>query len=92
MPHACRCPTLAQSCLTPLAPAAGWQAVHALLQYAERGVDLSRCTVSSDAFGSYPTFDEQGRLVEYKARAITPDSKPSGHIAPCLVERRATLG
>lgn len=29
---------------------------------------LHGCSVSSDAFGSYPTYDEQGQLLQYKVR------------------------
>jgi beta-aspartyl-dipeptidase (metallo-type) len=39
----------------------------ALLDFAKRGLPLSRISVSSDAFGSLPVFDAAGNLVTYEA-------------------------
>jgi beta-aspartyl-dipeptidase (metallo-type) len=49
------------------------RARRALQQYANTGVPLHNVTVSSDAFGSLPTYDTDGRLVKYSvadARAL----------------------
>ncbi|KAJ3090916.1 hypothetical protein HK102_002253 [Quaeritorhiza haematococci] len=37
----------------------------ALTTWKDRGVDLTAVTVSSDGYGSFPKFDEKGRLIEY---------------------------
>lgn len=37
----------------------------ALQQYHQAGVPLHNVTVSSDAFGSLPSYDSDGRLVKY---------------------------
>ncbi len=34
--------------------------------FRERRSDLSSCSVSSDACGSLPVFDDHGKLLEYK--------------------------
>eukprot|EP00164_Ancoracysta_twista_P017140 GFYU01029092.1.p1 GENE.GFYU01029092.1~~GFYU01029092.1.p1 ORF type:complete len:261 (-),score=61.08 GFYU01029092.1:55-837(-) len=39
--------------------------ISALVQWRAAGVDLSRVTVSTDAYGSYPTFNSEGVLVGY---------------------------
>lgn len=39
------------------------------MYYAEDPALLARVSVSSDAFGSWPVFDEHGRLTSYEARA-----------------------
>jgi beta-aspartyl-dipeptidase (metallo-type) len=44
---------------------AGPEAVGTLIGYAGAGVDLSRVSASSNAYGSVPRFDAAGRLVEY---------------------------
>lgn len=41
------------------------RARRALQQYAQAGLPLERITVSSDAFGSLPTYDGAGRLLRY---------------------------
>jgi hypothetical protein len=49
------------------------RARRALQQYYQAGVPLHNVTVSSDAFGSLPTYDSAGRLVKYSvadARAL----------------------
>jgi hypothetical protein len=49
------------------------RARRALQQYYQAGVPLHNVTVSSDAFGSLPTYDSDGRLVKYTvadARAL----------------------
>lgn len=40
-------------------------AVAAILEYQKEGLDLSKVTLSSDAYGSLPVFDTQGQLVSY---------------------------
>lgn len=42
------------------------QARQALKQYQEAGVSLSECSVASDGFGSWPVYDNQGRLLSYE--------------------------
>lgn len=37
----------------------------ALQRYHEKGLPLSHCTVSTDAYGSLPVFDNKGQLVAY---------------------------
>jgi beta-aspartyl-dipeptidase (metallo-type) len=39
--------------------------LEALVRYKNSGVDMSRVTLSSDAFGSFPVFDDKGNLVYY---------------------------
>lgn len=39
--------------------------ISSLLDFKKRGVDLSKLTLSSDSYGSNPTFDSKGRLVGY---------------------------
>ena len=39
------------------------------LYHREEPALLSRVTMSSDAFGSWPVFDDLGRLVEYRVCA-----------------------
>ena len=47
------------------------QAMEAILQYKQEGeLLLERVTVSSDAFGSLPVFDEQGKLVSYQVHML----------------------
>lgn len=41
------------------------RARRALQQYRQDGIPLTNVTVSSDAFGSLPTYDSEGRLVKY---------------------------
>ena len=54
------------------------QARKALAMYhAEDPALLARVSVSSDAFGSWPVFDERGRLTSYEARAPW---QPMGHV------------
>ena len=38
------------------------------MYFAEDPALLARVSVSSDAFGSWPVFDEHGRLTSYEAR------------------------
>ena len=55
--------------------------------YAEDPALLARVSVSSDAFGSWPVFDERGRLTSYEARApLQPaqERSPPGHGIICV--------
>lgn len=47
------------------------QAQQAVKQYQEAGVPLSECSVASDGFGSWPVYDEQGRLLSYEVPSTT---------------------
>lgn len=42
------------------------QAIDAILWYKEQGLSLNRCTVASDGFGSWPVYDQQGKLLSYE--------------------------
>ncbi|CAG9466297.1 unnamed protein product [Pedinophyceae sp. YPF-701] len=46
---------------------AGNATVKALQAYASAGVDLSRVSISTDAYGSLPRFDPSGKLIGYAA-------------------------
>lgn len=61
----------------------------ALRRYRQRGLPLERVTVSTDAYGSLPRFDERGRLVEYGAASPGEGALPCGDLAP---ESRACTG
>ncbi len=47
----------------------------ALQQYHRDNIPLSHVTVSSDAFGSLPSFNEDGQLVKYMVRHNSWESK-----------------
>ena len=51
------------------------------MYYAEDPALLERVSVSSDAFGSWPVFDEHGRLTSYEARA--PQQLPRREQVQC---------
>ena len=44
------------------------QAEQAIMQWRRNHMPLNRCTVSSDAYGSLPVFDDHGKLVSYEVR------------------------
>ena len=46
------------------------QAREAIRSYKEQGLPLSRCTVASDGFGSWPVYDQQGTLLSYEVRTL----------------------
>ena len=49
------------------------------MYYAEDPALLERVSISSDAFGSWPVFDEHGRLTSYEARApLQPAQERAG--------------
>lgn len=48
------------------------------MYYEEDPALLARVSVSSDAFGSWPVFDERGRLTSYEARAPLQPAQESG--------------
>jgi hypothetical protein len=47
----------------------------ALETYQAKGLPLPHCTVSTDAYGSLPRFDAQGKLVEYD---VADPGRPCG--------------
>jgi len=56
---------------------------------AERDADvaLSRVSVSSDSYGSFPVYDAAGRLLQYRVRTRGP-SPASGALLSCFTTRR----
>ena len=38
---------------------------YALIDYYQSGIDMTKVTLSSDAYGSNPTFDSNGKLISY---------------------------
>ncbi len=45
---------------------------YALIDYFQSGIDMTKITLSSDAYGSNPTFDSNGKLISYEM--MLPDA------------------